>query len=323
MAGALLHAANHALFKGALFLGAGALVHETGTREIDRLGGLLARMPITGACLLAGSAAIAGLPPFNGFAGEFLLFLASFRSVIDLPGASGLFALAALVGLALAGGLAAACFLRLAGLALLGRPRSEAAAEAREPSPFMQAPMVLLATACLLFGFLPGLPLRLVGAVVGAEIEGAAPLAGTIPRLFTLFLALAAGLAGIRWLLLRRRGVVVAPTWDCGYERPAASMQYTASSFAQPIREMFAVVLPVRLRVVLPSGLFPVRASLSSEVTRPFQEQLYGPAFQAIRHGMSRLRWLHHGRVQLYVLYIVATLVALLAWFVSSQGTPR
>jgi hypothetical protein len=183
--------------------------------------------------------------------------------------------------------------------------------------------MVLLATACLLFGLLPGPALRLVGAVVGAGIEGAAPLTGTIPRLFALFLALVAGLAGVRWLLLRRRRVVVAPTWDCGYERPAASMQYTASSFAQPIRDMFAVVLPVRRRVVMPAGLFPVRASLSSEVTRPFQEQLYGPAFQAIRDGMSRLRWLHHGRVQLYVLYIVATLIALLAWFVSSQGALR
>lgn len=321
IAGALLHVLNHALFKGVLFLGAGAIAQETGTRQIDRLGGLLKRMPVTGTCLLVGSAAIAGLPPFNGFASEFLLYLASFRGVMALPGASGLLGLLGLVSLALAGGLAAACFLRLAGLTLLGLPRGETAATAREPSAAMQASMVVLATSCLLFGLAPGLPLRLVVAVVGGEaIDGAAPLQGTIPRVLALLLVLVVALAWGRRLLLARREVRAALTWDCGYERPSSRMQHTASSFGEPIREMFRMVLPVRRQLVSPEGLFPSRASLRSEVVRPFQERLYAPAFEAVRDGMSRLRWLHHGRVQLYVLYIVVTLIVLLAWFVSSEA---
>jgi formate hydrogenlyase subunit 3/multisubunit Na+/H+ antiporter MnhD subunit len=320
-AGALLHVLNHALFKGLLFLGVGAVAHETGTRQIDRLGGLLRRMPVTGACLLVGSAAIAALPPFNGFASEFLLYLASFRGVMALPGATGLLALAALVGLALAGGLAAACFLRLAGLALLGLPRAPEAAQAREPSAAMQASMATLAILCLLLGLLPVVPLGILEDVVGGEVlPPAAALAGPIPLVFALLLGLIVALAWARRRLLAGREVGAALTWDCGYERPTARMQYTASSFAEPIRELFVMLLPARRQVVPPEGPFPSRASLRSEIVRPFQERLYGPAFDAVRGGMSRLRWLHHGRVQLYVLYIVVTLIGMLAWFVYSQG---
>ncbi|HEV8119706.1 MAG TPA: hydrogenase, partial [Candidatus Polarisedimenticolia bacterium] len=105
--------------------------------------------------------------------------------------------------------------------------------------------------------------------------------------------------------------------WDCGYERPTPRMQYTASSFSEPIRDMFALLLPARRRIVHPEGFFPVAASFRSRIVRPFQEQLYRPAFDAVGRSMSRLRWLHHGRVQLYVLYIVVTLIAMLSWFLS------
>lgn len=329
--GALLHLLNHALFKGVLFLGAGAIAHETGTRQIDRLGGLLKRMPITGACVLAGSAAITALPPFNGFAGEFLLYLASFRGVMALHGARGLLPLAALVGLALSGGLAAACFLRLSGLTLLGLPRGEAAATAREPVTAMCVPMVILAALCLLLGLAPGLPLRIVGPAASTAVAGAAPagafvgsveLVGRIPRVFALLIALVIILAWGRRRLLSRHGAAAALTWDCGYERPTHRMQYTASSFSEPIREMFALLLPARRQVVSPEGHFPARASFRSEVVRPFQERLYSPAFGAVSRGISRLRWLHHGRVQLYVLYIVVTLILMLSWFLVSQKAP-
>jgi formate hydrogenlyase subunit 3/multisubunit Na+/H+ antiporter MnhD subunit len=329
--GALLHLLNHALFKGVLFLGAGAIAHETGTRQIDRLGGLLKRMPVTGACVLAGSAAITALPPFNGFAGEFLLYLASFRGVLALDGARGLLPLAALVGLALTGGLAAACFLRLSGLTLLGLPRGEAAATAREPATAMCASMIVLAALCLLLGLAPGLPLLIVGPAASTAVAGAAPagafvdsleLVGSIPRVFALLIILVVILAWGRRRLLSRHGAAAALTWDCGYERPTPRMQYTASSFSEPIREMFALLLPARRRVVPPEGYFPSRASFQSEVVRPFQERLYSPAFGAVSRGISRLRWLHHGRVQLYVLYIVVTLILMLSWFLVSQKAP-
>jgi hydrogenase-4 component B len=325
--GALLHVLNHALFKGLLFLGAGAIAHGTGTRQIDRLGGLLKSMPVTGACVLAGSAAIAALPPFNGFAGEFLLYLASFRGIVAFHGARGLLPVTALVGLALAGSLAAACFLRFAGLSLLGRARSEACSAAREAAAGMRFPMVALAALCLLLGLAPG-PLFLVvepaaAAVLGGPmpagmLAGSVALAGRIPRVFALLILLIVALGLWRRRLLSRREVSAGLTWDCGYQRPGWRMQYTASSFGEPIREMFAMLLPARRQVVPPEGHFPPRASFQSEIVRPFQERLYGPAFEALSRGMSRLRWLHHGRAQLYVLYIVVTLILMLTWFLSS-----
>ncbi|HEU5179530.1 MAG TPA: proton-conducting transporter membrane subunit [Candidatus Polarisedimenticolia bacterium] len=330
--GALLHVVNHALFKGVLFLGAGAIAHEAGTRQIDRLGGLLRKMPITGACILAGSAAITALPPFNGFAGEFLLYLASFGGVMSLQGAPGLLPLAALVGLALSGALAGACFLRLSGLTLLGLPRAAVAQTARDPAAAMRLTMVVLAALCLLFGLAPGLPLRIVepaaavasgGVTPHGPLEASADLAGRIPRIFVLLIALVALLAWWRRRLLSHRDRSVALTWDCGYEQPTPRMQYTASSFGEPIREMFAMLLPARRHVVAPEGYFPSRASFRSEVVRPFQERLYGPAFGAVSRWISRLRWLHHGRVQLYVLYIVVTLILMLSWFLVSQKVPR
>jgi formate hydrogenlyase subunit 3/multisubunit Na+/H+ antiporter MnhD subunit len=333
-AGALLHALNHALFKGLLFLGAGAVARQTGTRRLERLGGLLGTMPLTGASLLAGSAAIAALPPFNGFASEFLLYFASYRGVTELAGARGLLPLLALVGLALAGGLAAACFLRLAGIALLGLPRSEAAARATEAPLGMTAPMATLAAACLLLGLLPAalapVLLPAVSAVIGdghasaalQDLPGLAGLGATLARVVALLVASLAGLLMLRGRLLARRTVGAAVTWDCGYERPTPRMQYTASSFSEPIREMFTLLLPARRRVVRPEGLFPVAASLRSRVVRPFQERLYRPAFDAVGGGISRLRFLHHGRVQLYVLYIVVTLVLMLIWLLTLRQFP-
>jgi len=138
MAGALLHVLNHALFKGMLFLGAGAVLHATGTREMDRLGGLWRTMPWTGAAFAVGATAIAGLPPLNGFAGEFLIYLGAFSAAATAAPESAAPALAIIGGLALVGGLAAACFAQAFGLIFLGSPRSEAAAHAHPTAPAMR-----------------------------------------------------------------------------------------------------------------------------------------------------------------------------------------
>lgn len=324
--GALLHVLNHALFKGLLFLGAGAVAQQAGTRQVERLGGLLRTMPVTGACMLAGAAAIAALPPFNGFTSEFLLAMASFKGIAALQGARGLLPFAALVGLGLAGSLAAACFLRLTGLTLLGRPRDPAIA-AQEPPVAMRVPMVALGALCLLLGLAPR-RLFMLAAPAALEISGTAEAAeamapaGRISGIFALFILLFLALAWWRRSLLAGREVSVATTWDCGYERPSARMQYTASSFSEPIREMFALLLPARRHVEPPEGLFPARASFRSEIVRPFQEHLYSPTFDAVSRAISRLKWLHHGRAQLYVLYIVVTLILMLAWFLASLKAP-
>src|SRR5207244_932344 len=128
-----------------LFLGAGAVVHATGTREIDRLGGLLKKMPLTGFTFLIGAAAIAGLPPLNGFVSEFLIFLGAYRGVAAKGAGLIVPAAAAILGLALIGCLAVACFTKAFGVVFLGEPRTEDAARAKEPELAMRIPMALLA----------------------------------------------------------------------------------------------------------------------------------------------------------------------------------
>lgn len=323
--GGLLHVLNHAIFKGLLFLGAGSVFHGTGTREIDLLGGLLKKMPWTGVTFFIGAAAICGLPPLNGFVSEFLIYLGAFRGgvVNDAAVVGPLFAVIA--GLALIGGLAAACFAKAFGIIFLGEPRSSYPARTHEAGWAMRLPMAVLAAGCVLIGLLGPLALRLLAPVV----EQLAPLTRNVVRNELIaasgLLSMAAGgacgllvimgaLALLRRRLLARRTIGEGATWDCGYAQPSPRMQYTASSFAQPLTDFFRIFLWTDCRISRPSGLFPRSAALHTATPDIFREKLFAPAFRGIVWGLAKLRWLQHGRVQLYMLYIAVALVALLVW---------
>jgi len=323
MAGGLLHVLNHALFKGLLFLGAGSVLHAAGTRELDRLGGLLRRMPRTGLAIIAGSAAIAGLPPFNGFISEFLVYLSSYHALLAGDAATLLAALAALGGLALIGGLAAACFAKVVGIVLLGEPRTAAAGGAHEAPALMTGPPLLLAALCLGLGlgapWLVGpLTARMVAAVTGGAVHP--PLAAglqalrAVAGLLAAFLTLAGLLALLRRALLLRGRVRPEVTWDCGYLRPTARMQYTASSFAEPLVSFFRPVLRTHAEGAAPRGLFPAPAALQTHTPDRATESLVTPLFRGVARLTRPGRRLQHGRVQWYVLYIAITLLALLIW---------
>jgi hydrogenase-4 component B len=324
-AGALLHVVNHALFKGLLFLGAGAVVHATGTRELDPLGGLLKRMPWTGALFIVGAAAICGLPPLNGFASEFLVFLGAYQGVLHpAPGVAGP-ALAVLAGLALIGGLAAACFAKVIGVVFLGEARSDRVAQAHDPGRAMLLPMVALAAGCATLGLVPA---ALVGRMAGAlepltRLPAATIEPALAPALLPLtqvsvaagvLLVLAGALVLWRYAQLARRPAGETVTWDCGYARPTPRMQYTASSFARPLTLLFGGFLRTRTTRVAPAGPFPQQAALATETPDVFRDALFRPVFRLASGTLAKLRWLQHGRVQLYVLYILLTLVVLLVW---------
>lgn len=320
---ALLHVLNHAVFKSLLFFGAGAVIRGSGTGEIEHLGGLLKRMPVTGATFLVGAIAISGLPPLNGFVSEFLLFLGSFAASGTAKLPVGIAGVTAIAGLALIGGLAAACFAKAFGIVFLGQPRTRAAEEARERGPLLRVPMAILALACAAIGI--GSPWILpVLARVLPGITALAPedtgLSAVHPALFgvttvaALFLALLALLLGLRGLLLGRRVVPSTGTWDCGYARPTPRIQYTASSFAQPILDLFAPMLGTRVSSVKPLGLFPSRASLETATPDSFRERVFRPIFAEMDRVLAKFRRIQGGRVQVYVLYIAITLIALLAY---------
>ena len=322
-AGGLLHVLNHAAFKGLLFLGAGAVVHATGTRDIERLGGLLKRLPWTGAAFLAGAVAICGLPPFNGFAGEFLIYLGSFKALLA-SGSAGLGGVAAIVALALIGGLAVACFARAFGIVFLGEPRTAEAETGHETCAAMRGPLVALAAICLALGLGAGAAVRILEPAVTMLAGPASAPSGevSISWLFPISCtALALGLlvavgalAGLRRRLLAGRAVRATVTWDCGYAAPTARMQYTATGFAQPLTQGAATLLRPQVEGRLPAGIFPAAATFRSELEDAARKRLFDPLFRGAANLLGRMRWLQQGRVHRYVLYVVATLVALLGW---------
>jgi formate hydrogenlyase subunit 3/multisubunit Na+/H+ antiporter MnhD subunit len=323
--GALLHVLNHALFKGLLFLGAGAVVHSTGTHEIDHLGGLLKRMPWTAAAFLVGAVAISGLPPLNGFLSEFLIFFGAFKGGISTSGPVAVPMLVVVAGLALIGGLAVACFTKAFGIVFLGEPRSEHVSRVHEVDWSMRLPMLLLAAACAGIGlFAPvmvGSLQRVLENVTAQQPEVVRmTLATTTASLMFVvigavtFLLLVAMLVLVRRGLLANRRVDEDVTWGCGYPQPTVRMQYTASSFAQPLTDLFRPLLGTRKKLSAPHGLFPAEAALKTETPDLSREEMYRPMFERGEMWLSQLRWLQHGNVQLYILYIAATLMVLLVW---------
>jgi len=323
--GGLLHVVNHALFKGLLFLGAGAVLHGTGTREIDHLGGLLKRMPWTAATFLIGAVAISGLPPLNGFVSEFLIFLSAFKGGVSTGGAVAVPLLALIAGLALIGGLAVACFTKAFGIVFLGEPRSEHGSRAHEVDWTMRLPMLILAAGCVLIGLfapvvvgslktvLEGIT-KLQPAVVSENLAATTSPLSFVVLGTVLFLALLAVLVLLRRNLLARRRVEAGVTWGCGYAQPTARMQYTASSFAQPLMGLFRPLLGTKKKVMPPRGIFPPEAALKTVTPDISHEEMYRPMFERCEAWLSQLRWLQHGNVQLYVLYIAVTLIILLVW---------
>lgn len=329
-AGALIHVVNHALFKGMLFLGAGAVLHGTGTAAMDHQGGLLKHMPAVGAAFFVGAASICGLPPFNGFVGEFLIYVGAFQEgMLKNEMKSDLVAipsLAIIAGLAMIGGTAVACFTKAFGIVFLGSPRSEAAANAHAPGFLMTAPMLLLAACCLLVGLLsPWLVPTLVSVVdvvVVREVAHPAIYLSTVTGYLSsvvvvgsLLLVLVVALAILRKWLLCGREVTESQTWGCGYAQPTPRMQYTTSSYAQSFTDLFQPILRGRKSEPVLTEYFPDEVSLSTEAPEPWNENVYEPAFRTASRLLAKLRWLQHGRVQLYVLYIAVTILFLLIWY--------
>jgi formate hydrogenlyase subunit 3/multisubunit Na+/H+ antiporter MnhD subunit len=322
-AGGLIHVLNHAFFKGLLFLGAGAVLHATGVRNMEQLGGLMRHMPWTGVLFLTGSFAICGLPPLNGFVSEFLIYGGAFMGA-GLSGVS-LSSIGVITGLATIGGLAAVCFTKAFGIVFLGEPRHTPALTGHEIGWGMKIPMLLLAIGCLSIGLLSPWVVSAMKPVIG-NITGLSkndidvhlsimilPLQ-YITALSWGFLLILGGLILLRRRLLSGRSPEQSGTWDCGFVRPTARMQYTASSFVQPITTMFGFFLQTRQTFHPPEGFFPDGASLITHTDDVFSQKLFHPLFRGIEWLLIKLHWLQQGRVQIYVLYVAVTLLFLLIW---------
>ncbi len=329
---ALYHVVNHAMFKSLLFLGAGAVVHGVGTRNMEAMGGLIKRMPWSAGCFLLGCMAIAGLPPLNGFVSEWLTFQALLQNVrLEEPSLNLVFVLA-IAALALTAGLGAACFVKAFGITFLALPRSEAAAHAHEAGPAMRLSMLGLAVICVLLGIGPTVVVPVLGAVAGPVVGAAAPetwgdlatlsVSESFARLSTLAIAaaLVLGLA-VPFVALALAGVSrrrrLYETWGCGRMRQTARMEYTATAFADPFKRVFRFfyrpIKHLELDVHPASRLFVQRIAYTNPARSIFEEWLYRPVLTALRSLIALVQRLQSGSSTAYLTYIFVALLVLLA----------
>jgi hydrogenase-4 component B len=321
-AGALLHVLNHGIFKGLLFHSAGSVIHAAGTRNMEELGGLYRFMPVTGSAFLVGSIAICGLPPFNGFISEWLLYMGGFIGSSHFFSTAGeLLCLTAVPALALIGGLAVTCFVKAFGITFLGNPRVNIPVKIHESNHSMLIPMILGSFLCVLIGCWPLGILNIItpaAAVLGGGASGTASVLKTLARvpyfaalLFILILLFSL----LRWKLLQNRDVRTASTWSCGYTTYHTRMQYTASSFAEPILTPFASLIHSQIRHGKKvDGYFPAEARYEKHLGDIAHQKWFLPSIRKAVGFLSQLRILQHGKVQLYLLYIGGAFVMLLIW---------
>jgi formate hydrogenlyase subunit 3/multisubunit Na+/H+ antiporter MnhD subunit len=326
---ALFHVLNHSVFKSLLFFGAGAVLGATGERDMERLGGLIHRMPQTAVVFLIGCAAISALPPLNGFVSEWLTFQAILVSP-QLP-QWGLKLTVPAVGalLALSAALAAACFVKAFGVTFLGRPRTPAAAQAQETDRCSLAAMFILAGLCVLAGVLPGYVIDALAPVARMLATDVMPRQAAQAWLSIVPIAESRssynGLAILAFMIcsgsltafaihrFATRATRRSAIWDCGFPLDAPQTQYTASSFAMPIRRVFGqVVFGVYERVDMPkpgetrAGHFAVR------VIDPAWRYAYGPLARGVAAASLRLNHLQFLTIRRYLTLVFCALILLL-----------
>jgi hydrogenase-4 component B len=325
----LLHVFNHSIFKSLLFLGAGAVLTATGERDMERLGGLIRRMPQTAFLFLVGCAAISALPPLNGFVSEWL----TLQAILISPQLSswGLKLLAPAVGalLALSAALAAACFVKAYGVTFLGCPRSQSVEHAGETDRFSLTAMSALAAICLVAGVVPGFFIDALAPVTQSLVDGRMPAQvgvawlSIVPiaesrssyngLLVFLFVAASGSIAAFAIHRFASHALRRAPAWDCGFPDASPATQYTASSFSQPIRRVYgAHVFQVRERVDMPApgDLRPARFDV--EIHDLAWEGLYAPLGGAVSHVADRLNPLQFRTIRQYLSFVFFALVLLL-----------
>lgn len=332
----LFHSFNHTLFKGGLFLGAGAIQYATHTKDIEELGGLIKKMPVTAFWMLCFSLAISAIVPFNGFVSEWLTYQSLFASITWGEASINILSVIAAAALALSGALAAVCFVKLFGISFLGLPRSKHATDAQEVPWTMQLGMGILCLFCLIIGVFPLLFLRIVdevvwsltGVTMAGELQGGLLIAyypveisgNSISPLVLLFL--------FTFLIISTLGVIRVlggkyrerkfGTWDCGFQELNSRMQYSATGFSKPLRIVFRILYRPGRELDIEEGrspYFPV--SLKYKVTTEpiFEKYLYNPVVHMVNSFSIKTKLsIQTGSIHLYLLYILAAVLALMLY---------
>ena len=331
----LYHAMNHALFKCLLFLGAGSIVHATGTRNMERMGGLIRGMPVTALFFLIGAVAISGLPPVNGFVSEWLTYQALLAGFGTTPSLARVMFPVAGSLLALTAALASACFVKAFGITFLALPRSEEAGKAREVSLSMRFGMGVLAAGCIVLGlgagwFLPAfdavteqaMGIRVSSTLVAANgfvLSAGTARSGTVSTagIAAMMILISIVPALLLLVLGRRSRRSTGPTWDCGLPGLTADNEYTATAFSKPLRMIFSALYRPRREIQAEfdiSPYYPTAIRFESEIEPTFEKRLYEPVKERILALAGRMRAVQAGSIHAYLAYIFVTLILLLLY---------
>jgi formate hydrogenlyase subunit 3/multisubunit Na+/H+ antiporter MnhD subunit len=323
-AGALLHTLNHSLFKSLLFFTAGNVYQATHTLDIEKLGGLVKKMPQTTILFLIAALAICGIPPFNGFVSEFILYTGLFSSIQQSTITSTIGIIFTITGLVLIGGLALMCFTKAFSVVFLGNPRHGFHHEVKERSFFQLLPLYFIAAFIICIGLFPKVFLDLLIKPVqlftglhqlpfvsfqGNGIEALLAVSKASWYLFALILVL----LGIRKLVSHRKTISISPTWNCGYTAPTAKIQYSASSFVKTYSKLLGMIFLIFKQEKEVLGVFPEAAHLETHPYDKVEKWLIDYPITNLKSFMGRFLFFQNGKLQFYILYGIFFIISIIS----------
>jgi len=326
----LFHLLSHAVFKGLLFLGAGAVYKATGTRNMEHLGGLIKTMPWTAATFLVGAMAISALPPLSGFVSEWLTLQAFFLGALNTAGSYKIFLSICAAMLALTGGLAASCFVKAFGITFLAAPRSARAAAAKEVSLSMKSALVFMSLLTAAIGLSASYILKILVTVSGCASSidtagmdfslnnftlapaGSAAVSAPLIALAVVFVAGTA--AALAYFGPLKKRASEGSTWGCGYYDLDARTEYTATAFSKPFRIAFSFfLLPYSKTEKIRESFYHVKSFKYEVFTTPvFRRYIYDPVLKLIIGTARTVRKIQPGSIHVYIAYIFITILALI-----------
>lgn len=331
--GALLHSFNHSLFKVLLFLGTGSVFQQLQTADIEKMGGVMKNMRQTGVLYLIGCLAVAGMPPFNGFISEFLLYNGLFVTLQNAGVYKATAVLGGILGLVLTGGLSLFCFTKLFSISFLGTARSNRPQYAKEVSFFMLAPQYLIVVVMLLVGLYPSLFVQPISVLVG-EVAHIAPNAleaypaqkikdflQPLSNFLGIFISVFSILLVIKYIQQNRKSIVYAPTWGCGYTAGTPKLQYTSASFADNLLMFSGKVIGVKKKLrgthnnkimaIDEEEIFPTARSFKVSSSDVVEEYIYNYPAAGLVHFLKKAAVVQTGNIQTYLLYAFLFLLSM------------
>lgn len=331
----LFHSFNHTLFKGSLFLGAGSVHFATHTKNMEELGGLIKKMPVTALFFLGGALSIAAVVPFNGFISEWLTYQSLFATITPGQSVINILSILTVAVLAMAGALAAASIIKLYGISFLGLPRSDRASKAREVPGIMNIGMGILVTLCLLAGLFPmavlqgidKVTLGLTGQSIIGRLKGGFLLAFYPMNISgnavspVVIVGVLAGVILTALIVIRMIGGKYIErkygTWDCGFEALNERMQYSATGYSKPIKIVFKALFRPTRSIKIEGDLTYHPESIEYTVSAEpiFERYLYGPLVRAVKNFSKKIKFrIQTGSIHTYLIYIFLAVLALMLY---------